>query len=334
MNSHGKICCFFCFLTLLVCVMPGSGLQAEPLRVQIAGSLTVSGDNPGGASISLSYSDAALIVLQGDIRFLRGMELEFTVPQSFLPYRGSLALVIYSDLNQIPAAGAADLEARQYSMNPVPNKIQSVYQIPLRPRHGLSTSPYAEVLTPHLPPSSFPLLFRVMPIIKGLTTDMEAMRFTLTVKPILSDEGAVRIIPRYPENLPGRPFTVLIDDVVVENPREERVLREGEHHLLILSGDYRNESRVFRVERGQVLSLSITLQDPTPLIIFEAPENALIFFDSRPISPTGPMPVEPGVHEVRFQLSDYAIVKTLTVQKGKTYRLALTIDLSIEESED
>jgi hypothetical protein len=37
---------------------------------------------------------------------------------------------------------------------------------------------------------------------------------------------------------------------------------------------------------------------------------------------------------VRFQLSDYAIVKTLTVQKGKTYRLALTIDLSIEESDE
>jgi hypothetical protein len=332
MKSRTKTCRFSCFLALFFCAALPLRLEAEPIRVQVAGSATVSYNN-SGVAITLSYSDAALILLGEEVRFFRGIELEFTVPQAFLPYRGSLALIVYSDLDRVPAPGVADIDARQYSFDPVPNKIQSIYQIPLRIRHGLRTTPYVQIQSPVLSPSSFPILFRVMPIIKGLNDEIETMRFTLTVKPILSDEGAVYIVPRYPENLPDRPFTALIDDEVVERLQEERLLREGEHHLTIISNDYRNESRVFHVERGKIQPLTITLQDPTPLVIFEGPDNARIFFDNQPVNSPGPLPVEPGLHEVRFQLSDYAIIKTLSVQRGKTYRLSLAIDMIIQESD-
>jgi hypothetical protein len=307
-------------------------LEAESFRVIIAGTAPVSIDNPNGVSLPLSYADAALIVLGGEARFFRGIELEFTVPQDYAYYRGSLGLAIYGELDKTPETKIADIQARQIMFEPISNKIQSVYQIPVRQRHGLRTSPYVSVLSTVLP-SGFPLLFRVMPVIKGLNEDIEALRFTLTVKPILSDEGAVRVIPRYPDNLPGRPFTLLIDDEVIERPQEEQVLREGEHHLVILSNDYRNENRVFMVERGEILDISINLQDPTPLIIFEAPENARIFLDNTPIDPSRPLPVEPGAHEVRFQLSDYAVVKPLFVQKGKTYRLVMAVDVTVSETD-
>ncbi|MDR1410591.1 MAG: hypothetical protein LBI91_00125 [Spirochaetaceae bacterium] len=307
-------------------------LEAESFRTVVAGTAMVSVDNPDGVSIPLSIVDSALIALGREIRFFRGVELEFTVPQNYLPYRGSMALSVYGELDRVPETGVTDLQARQIFIEPIQNKIQSVYQIPLRQRHGLRSTPYVAVIPVTLP-SSFPLLFRVMPLIKGLTDEVEALRFVLNVKPILSDEGAVRVVPRYPDNLPDKPFTLLIDDEVIDRPREEQVLREGEHHLLILSNDYRNESRVFMVERGRILELGISLQDPTPLIIFEAPENARIYFDNAPVDPGRPLPVEPGPHEVRFQLSDYAVVKPILVQKGKTYRVAMAVDLTVTETD-
>jgi hypothetical protein len=322
-----------CMLAFIILFLPLS-LQAESLRVFIVDSTEVSLEASGGKSIPLSYTDSALILLDEDTRFFRAVELEFTAPQSYLPYQGSLAIAVYADLDRIPEPGIADIQARQILFEPIPNKILSVYQIPLRQAHGLRTSPYTTVLPEVAFPSSFPVLFRVLPVIKGLSEDIEAMRFSLQVKPILSNEGAVRLIPRYPENLRNRPFTVLIDDLVVENPGEERMLREGEHHLVILSNDYRNENRVFIVERGKALELTITLQDPTPLVIFEAPEDALVFFDNLPVvSPGSPRPVEPGIHEVRFQLSDYSIVKSLAVQKGKTYRVSVAVDVQVSESD-
>ncbi|MDR3335701.1 MAG: hypothetical protein LBT16_00720 [Treponema sp.] len=308
-------------------------LKAESIRVVIAGAALVSAESPGGVSIPLSYIDSALISLSPDVRFFRGVELEFTVPQAYMAYRGSLALAIYGDLNRIPEKGVADLNARQLNFEPVPNKIQSVYQIPIRRQHGLRSTPYVSVISTTVPPNAFPLIFRVMPVIKGLSEDFETMRFNLNVKPILSDEGAIRIGIKLPENLQDKPFTLLIDDQVIERPQEERLLREGEHHLLILSEDYRNENRVFMVERGKTLELNITLQDPTPLIIFEAPANARIFFDNVQIDPGKALMVEPGNHEVRFQLSDYAVVKPLSVQKGRTYRVAMAVDVLVIESD-
>jgi hypothetical protein len=271
--------------------------------------------------------------LEGDTRFFRGIQLELTAPQDWLAYRGSLAAAIYGDLNKTPEPGVADLEVRQLSFEPLPNKIQNIFQIPLRQGHGLRNSPYAMVPVGIVAPSSFPLLFRLMPVIKGISEEMENMKFNLLVKPILSDEGAVKINVHFPEQLPGKAFTLLIDDTVIENPGEERLLKEGEHDLVVLSEDYRNQSRRFIVERAKVLGLTLELQDPTPLIYFEYPEGASIFLDNTPVSnPQTLQPVEPGLHEVRFQVSDYSIIRPIMVQKGKTYKVALSVDVDISES--
>ncbi|MDR3341778.1 MAG: hypothetical protein LBT14_03130 [Treponema sp.] len=328
--KYGLLVCLF-FLNLQISV---ELVQAESVRVLITGNLVVSQDNPTGVSIPLSYVGSTIISLDKEVRFFRGVELELTVPQTYLAYRGSLAIAMYADLNSTPDFGIADIEGRQISFELVPNKIQTVYQIPLRSFHGLKTTPYVSVPTDIIAPSSFPILFRLMPVIKGLSETIESMFFTLHVKPILSNEGAVRIAFRYPEQLQGKPFIILIDDVVIEHPGEEQLLKEGEHHLVVLSDDYRNESRRFLIERGKILNITIALQDPTPLILFEAPEDVRIYFDNELLVNTvQPHPVEPGTHAVTFQMSDYSVTRPLTVQKGKIYKVALTVDITISESE-
>jgi hypothetical protein len=300
----------------------------------MAGNLYISRENQGSVSIPLGYVSSTLFELEQDVRFFRGIELELIVPQAYLAYRGSLAVAMYAELDGSPRPGIADLQGRRVFFEPIPNKIQTVYQIPLRASHGLRSSPYVSVFSNILPPSSFPLLFRILPVAKGLNPEVETMLFQLSVKPVLSDEGAVRIIPLYPHRFPKKPFTLSIDDEVIENPEEERLLKEGEHHLAVLSEDYRNESRRFLVERGKVLTIILELQDPTPIIVFEAPEEALIFLDGVLVErDREPLPVEPGVHEVRFQISDYSVIKPITAERGKTYRVALAVDITIQENE-
>jgi hypothetical protein len=300
----------------------------------MAGSREVSLAGSGDAPIPLTFVSSAAINLEGDIRFFRGIQIDLTAPQAFLGYRGSLAVVIYSDLNSIPPPGAADVEARQLSFEPLPDKIQNTWQIPIKTGHGLKSSPYITIPTGIVAPSSFPILFRLMPVIKGISDEMENMVFQLSVKPIFSDEGAVKMSFKYPDQLQDRPIIVLVDDGVVENPAEERLLKEGEHNLVILSDDYRNQSRRFVVERAKVLDLLIELQDPTPLITFEYPENARIFLDNVPVSrPQIPQAVEPGQHEVRFQISDYSITRPVTIKKGKTYTVRLSVDVDIAEND-
>ncbi|MDR2079653.1 MAG: hypothetical protein LBP74_08040 [Treponema sp.] len=320
------------YALLIYLLLSGFNLGAESFRALIAGSVEVSLDGRESASIPLNYNGSALISLDEETRFFRGIEIELQAPQRWLSYQGSLAMAVYADLDRIPPAGVADISGKRVAFEPLPGKLQIAYQIPIRPAHGFKTSPYVSVPTGVTLPASFPILFRITPVIKGLTEELETMVFQLGVKPILSDEGALKLSPRYPEQLQGRPFTVLIDDVLIENPAEERLLKEGEHHLVILSEDYRNESRRFVVERAKVLDLTVELQDPTPLIGVEGPQNAAVFLDNAPVLRESVL-VEPGIHEVKFKVGDYTIIKTLTIQRGKTYRVALSVDIDVSESE-
>ena len=306
-------------------------LQGESVRASIVGIHRVSSSRQEGTTFSFSYNSSSVIQIEGDTRFLRGIEIELKAPQSFLPYHDSLAIAIYDELSRIPEPGVMTLECRRIGYDQLPAKIQTVYQIPLREGHGLRDSPYATVLTDVRSPSSFPILIRLMAV-KAIPNEVEKMDFTLNVKPILSDEGAFRIVFRYPEGLRNRPLTVYINDEAIRNPEEERLLKEGEYRLTIQSDDYRNQSHRFVIERGKNLDFTIELQDPRPRIIFEFPENARVYLDNVLLSnPRNTIPVEPGSHEVRFQISDYTIIRTLTVQRGKTYRIALSLGVEITE---
>ena len=306
-------------------------LQGESVRASVAGIQRVSLSRQEGTTLNFSYNSSSVILIEGDTRFLRGIEIELTAPQSFLPYHDCLAAVIYDELNRIPEPGVINLECRRIGYETLPAKIQTSYQIPIKEGHGLRTSPYTTVLTDVVNPSAFPILFRLMPV-KAIPSELERMDFKLNVKPILSDEGALRINFRYPEGLSNRPLTVFINDVPIRNPTEEQLLKEGDYRLTIQSEDYRSQNTRFVIERGKTTPLTIELQDPRPRIIFEFPENARVYLDNTLLSnPRNPIPVEPGVHEVRFQISDYTIIRTLTVQRGRTYTIALSLGVEITE---
>ncbi len=317
-------------LILFLCGVAG----AEAFRTIVAGRIDVSAAESDGASLPLSFIDSAVIGLGGDDRFIRGVELELRIPQAYFKYRGSLALVFYAGMDHVPASGVADLSAKRVGFEIMPNKLQSVYRIPLREGHGLKASPYVTIPTPIVPPATFPMLFRIFPVIKGMPEEMETLRFQLIAKPILSDEGALRLSFRYPEKLKDKPITVRLDDAVLDLPTKELFLKEGEHHLAVVSDDYRNESRRVMIERGKVLDLAVELQDPTPVVSIEAPENAAVYFDGQMVAdPRSPLSAEPGEHEVRFSVGDYSVVKPITLRKGRVYRVALSIDVIVSEEE-
>lgn len=323
-----------CGSALIFSLLIAASVGGETFRTVVAGKLTVSPDAPQGSTLSLSYIDSALISIEGDRRFLRGIELELRVPQPYLKHRGSLAVSFYAPLKKIPAEGVADLNAERIGFEMLPNKLQTVFHLPVRKNHGLKTTPYVSIPTPVVPASSFPALFRLMPVIKGLSEDFEEMRFQLAARPILAEEGAVRLSLKYPEKLKDKPLTITIDDAAVADPTKELLLSDGEHVLSIASDFYRSENRRFVVERAKSMELSVELKDPTPALSIEAPENAKVFFDGNPVAdPRKAFNAEPGEHEVRFVIGDYSVVKPISVSKGRTYKIVLSIDVSIDESE-
>jgi len=321
-------------LLAVMLLVPCLSLQAETFRTSVEGSIEVS-LNSAEVNIPIGIHSSVIITLGAEARFFRGIEIEISAPQSWLPYRGALLMTMYNNLNPQTAAGVSDIEGTRITMDPLPSRLRILYHVPIRAQHGLRTTT-SVIVTPSAPvqPATFPILFRLTQASKGLPDEFEGIMFSLTARPILSDEGAVRLIPRFPPQLRNRPFTVLIDDNVISNISEQIMLKEGEHHLVILSDDYRNESRRFVVERSRIIDLTIELQDPTPIIIFEGPQNSQVFLNNNPVSHNKePITVEPGMHDIRFQVGDYTVTRSLNVQRGKTYKVALAVDLTVQEED-
>jgi len=320
------------FLALLL-MIPKVRLHAEIFRTNVDGGLEISLEGQE-TSVTLTTEGAILIGIGADVRFIRGVELEITAPQAWLQFRGALAMTMYNALTPKTAAGITDFDGRRIAFEPLPSRLRIVYQIPIRQQHGLRASTSVTIPTGIINPDTFPILLRLATIEKGVSSVFDNLRFNVVARPILSSEGAVRLIPRYPPQQRNRPFTVLIDDNVINNISEEIVLREGEHHLVILADDYRNESRRFLVERAKIIDIIINLQDPTPIIIFEGPQNSSIYLNNVRVQDIRePVMVEPGTHEVKFQIGDYTIVRSMTIQRGKTYRVSLEVDLNIHEED-
>lgn len=326
------------FLLAIFLLFPSVRLYSESFRTTVEGIVEITPHRSAENPISISNEGAILINLGADARFLRGIELEITAPQAWLSYRGALLMTMYSNvsgnISSVSVGDIVDLTGTHIAFEPLPSRLRIVYHIPLRQQHGLRTTTSVTVPSPVIQPDSFPILFQLMPSDKGMPPEFDRMRFNVTARPILSNEGAVSIIPRFPPQLRNRAFTVLINDTVITNLSEQIILREGEHHLVVLSEDYRNESRRFVVERARVLELIIDLQDPTPIILFEGPQNSEIFLNNVLVPGNRePIMVEPGTHEIRFTVGDYTVIRTLNAQRGKTYRIALEVDITIHEED-
>ncbi|TCW60384.1 hypothetical protein [Treponema sp. J25] len=323
MNRKSPLVCFILLTTLL---------PAEGFRTILKGNLDISTASVESKSITLSYTDAVLITIDSRDRFLKGIEFEIRMPQIYTKYRDSIGFACYTTVPRTLKPGIVDIEAERVYFEVLPGKIQSVYQIPLRENHGLRSSPYVKVLTPILSSKQFPLLIRFMPLIKGLSEEIERLEFTLSAKPILADEGVLRLHIKTPEHLKDKPYSVFLDEVLWTTSGTERLLKTGTHFITIVSDYFRTESRSFIIERAKILDLVVELEDIVPLVTIQAPAPVEVLFDNQPIAERGmPFQTTVGEHELLFRIGEYTLTKVLQVQKGKQYTINFSIDVQIKE---
>jgi len=158
-----------------VCLFALAGhAGAEPFRTSVAGVLDLYANAPEGSSVWISPGDSVLLRL-GDTRFFRGVEVRLSAPMTWFEHQGSLALTAYADLDRVPGPGIAELSGRRIASELLPGRIQTIYQIPVRGAHGLRTSPYSTVPSDITPPSSFPVLFRLVPTVQVMGQELAGM---------------------------------------------------------------------------------------------------------------------------------------------------------------
>ncbi len=311
----------------------------EELRTIIAGIATLSPEASEGSRFSIGYNDAVAIVMPKASPFIHGVEIEVKAPQASLAMPGALAYELWRRVDPAPDKNRFGYEGSRILTQPLPARAGFVVQIPLRKDHGLKSSPYATVIPVVAEPKDFPLLFKLFPVTKGLPSELETAQFQIRIRPLLTDEGAFRLVLKYPEGAERAPVAVSIDDKRLSDQRQLEgkdpiVLKSGSHFLRVASDAYRDESRSFAIEQGRTLELLVELQDTAPLVVIEAPDSAQVSLDGQKLDHTGKpsFNVEPGEHSVGCRIGDYVVTRKFTAYRGKTYRIVLAVELQVQES--
>lgn len=304
----------------------------DSFRVGTMRAVAITGQSKEAQSVELGFNDALGILFPKDTTFIRGVEIELKIPQDIAALRNSMAYGVYRQVAPAPAEGTIDYQGEQLTLQSLPSKLSFVLQFPLTKNHGLKNGPYSTVLGYVHDPAKGPLVFRLLPVMKGLPDNIESIKFTAKIRPILTDEGGMQLRLTWPTD-DKKPVTVRIDEMPVDNPDQVRILAPGDHHLSIVSDEYRNEMRVFTVESARITNIAVALRDTVPHLMLIAPENALINLDGKPFTaPRESVPIEPGEHTVLFRIGDYEFSKSITAEKGKDYTITMIIDVTVTET--
>ncbi len=314
-------------------------LGAEELRTVIAGQAVISAEVPDGVRLSMGYADAVAITVARESPFIQGVEIELKSPQAALALPGALAYELWRRVEPLPDKNRFAYEGNRILVQPLMARAGFVIQVPTRKDHALKSGPFATVIPTVAEVKDFPLVFKLLPVTKGIPPELESAQFQVRVRPILTDEGALRLVLRYPEGIPRAPVSVFIDDRRLSEGRpfdgkETFTLKAGSHALRLYSDAYRDESRSFVIEQGRVLELVIELQDTMPLLVIEAPDSALVSLDGQRIdhAQKASFAVEPGEHVVSCRIGDYSVTRKFSAYRGKTYRVVLSVELQVQES--
>ncbi|ULQ59463.1 PEGA domain-containing protein [Brucepastera parasyntrophica] len=305
---------------------------AESFRVRSVTTLVLDTEKSEGKTVNIGYNDAVAVFFPENIIFLKGVEIEVKIPAEILEYRNSIAYGLYHRIKPAPVKNVIDYQADRIELAPLPSRLTLILQVPLIEKHNLKSGPYGTVISYMHNPASGPLLFRLLPVMKGLPDDIENVVFSVKIKPLFINEGGFILTLTYPDE-EQYPVSVRLDETLLQEPHSLQLLSPGNHYLSVVSEEYRNEVRQFTVESARTTELEVQLQDTTPHLFLIAPENADIYLDNELLeNPREERAIDPGEHVILFRLGDYELVRQITIEKGRDYTVSMTIDIQVSET--
>jgi hypothetical protein len=267
-----------------------------------------------------------------DTLFVQGVEFELRLPKAVQGSESSIAWTVFSSVDPAPAGEQLDFDGSRVISQPLPTRVSMVIQIPVIERHELRSGPFVTVIPKLMKASDFPLMFKLAPIGKGFGPSMESAEFRLTVRPVLTDEGGIVVSCAFPEGADPVPYSVYIDDRRVEDLARPIVTRKGARVLRVSAEGYREEVVSLSVEAGTISKVSVNLVPDAPRLQIEAPTGSIISLNGVPVSSESfdELAIEPGEHTIVCRIGDYTITRKFVAARGKTYRVVMSVELSIQ----
>jgi hypothetical protein len=293
--------------------------------------VAISSEKSDGETVSLRYNEAVAILYPADPTFIQGLEFELRIPKAFQGSESSVAWSVYSSITPRPATDRLDYYGDLVATQPLPARVSMNLILPTADRHGIKSGPFASLIPMVVGEDRFPLVFKLSPIGKGLQPAMESAEFKLTIRPVLRDEGGIRVSVSYSDGTEHPGTSVFVDDRRVEDPHSLILAKKGARVVRVSAEGYSEEVITVAVEPGKIVPLNVAMTPNAPLLIIQAPSGAFVSIDGQtvPQAELSGLAVDPGEHTLLFRIGDYSMTRKFMALRGKVYRVVLSVELDI-----
>ena len=332
----------FSFLLIVLFCTGFSSLYAETFRVAQCHIIELTEDTSFSSTKKLGLNDSLAVYIPEERLFLEGIEFKMDIPEDMAIWRDCCGAYIYDGIKPAPKAQQIDYSGSKIFFGVVPGKLSWILQLPLTKTAQFKTNQYTKTIEA-IPAAQGNFVFlRLQQIMKGVPDEVMNGKITITVRPILSDKGLLKIkltapeVSEQKEDAPEENISIFIDNnpYLIQDAQKGFVLGTGIHNVSVISENYRTEVRKVRIDQAKISDLEIVLKSIEPTVIITAPEGATVYLDDEKFEDLGKEVVIPeGDHKIRCGIGDYEIVRSLSVSKGRSYKVNLTVDLQISEDE-
>ncbi len=293
-------------------------------------------ENSGSQTIDLGMNEALYIQVVDDIQFLQCIELKVTIPAILAEYGGAVAYSFYDNISPTPSERRIDYSATRLHIGTFSNRLTYYIQVPLTNDFEKKDDPYTTTVSLNTEEQLKEFFFRVHIVMKGIPDGLFDSSLKVEIRPVLADKGLLNLSVLYPPEFKGEdikpPFIIFIDEVMTDFTGDSIPLPVGKHHVTVSSEHYRNEVQTFVIDKAKETHVEIQLQDIAPLLAISAPENTRFYLnDVEYKNFSKPIVVSPGMHQLRFTIGDYEIIRSVEVMNGRTYAINVALDIDVTE---
>ena len=332
----------FSFLLIALAATCFSSLYAETFRVAQCHIVELTEDVSFSATKKVGLNDSVAVYIPEDRLFLEGIEFKMDIPEDMAIWRDCCGAYFYDGIRPAPKAQQIDYSGNKIFFGVVPGKLSWILQLPLTKNAQFKTNQYTKTIETIPSAQGNYVFLRLQQIMKGVPDEVMNSKITITVRPILSDKGLLKVklstlegseakVDGQEENI-----SIFIDNnaYLIADAEKGFVLGTGIHNISVISENYRTEVRKVRIDQAKTTELEVILKSIEPTVLITAPEGATVYLDDEKFEYLGKeVVITEGDHKIRCGIGDYEIIRTISVTKGRSYKGNLTVDLQISEDE-
>lgn len=311
-----------------------SPLYSENIRGEVVKHVKLNDASADGENeFTMSIEDIFAVSVESGSEFIRGYEVEVGTPADLRRYGSSFAFSVYKQISPEISGGIGTYYGRKYNTVILPESAKFYIRVPVGERLPQAQTPYTTVFTGTTSGGDYPMMFTILPMMKGFPSSLYNSGFSVSVTPIFKEAGMLKLDIIVPEGLNETDLQLSIDKKTADAGGEHK-LASGSHMLTADIPGGKSISRSFTVTPGETTNLTIEIEKLESTVFIDVPENTIIYIDGEKTESgtENRMVIEPGEHIVLFKIGDYKISKKFEILPGKDCKISLFLDIFVEEN--